>query len=77
MKKSPLAVALIARMKGKEKPDMMDEDEDMGSAEGGSVDSEAKEVAAEEVMDAFKSRDVAALSAALTSFIDACGYGEE
>lgn len=72
--KSPLAVAILARMK-KKSP----ESEDYGdSVEGGSVDQEAKLAAIEDFFREGKRGNYEAAADAFKSILDACGvdYGE-
>jgi hypothetical protein len=73
-KKSPEAIAIIARLKKKRgKPADEGDEETDGEDEGGDVSEEAKLAAAESVLQAIKDKDAEALKEALTDFYDACG----
>lgn len=80
MKRSPAAIAIIARLK--KKAGMEDEGEDYGGDdddEGGegpdntSTQDEAELAACEDAIEAFRNRDASALRDAWKAFLDACG----
>jgi len=77
-KKSPLALAVIARLKkanGHDEPDGDEPEDSEGKDEGedSSASDEAELSACEDMIAAFRERDAHALRDALKSFLKACG----
>lgn len=68
--KKPLAALIIAKMKDKKGPDMMESEDEMSSEDEG--ESEGYTAAAEEIISAIKDNDAESLAMALRSFVEQC-----